>query len=121
MSAACHGRELSGYATAAYAMYTTVIPSTVANYFTQAGAADTKIIGVTMNETFAAGDPVTIRLFEAGTNIAVSNETVARGDWVECLASGKIGSGSGATDFVALSAGGSGEYIEFVGVRDMIV
>ena len=121
MSAASHGQLISGLATAAYSKNTLVIPSTTADYFTQAGAADTKIIGVLQNDTYAAGDPCTVKLFAASTHIATSNESIARGDYVEVLANGKIGSGSGITNFVALTAGGADEYVEFVQIWDLIV
>jgi hypothetical protein len=121
MSAASHGQMLSGYATAAYSKNELVIASTTADYFTRAGAADAKIIGIIQNDTYAAGDPCTVKLFAPGTFVAVSNESIARGDYVECLASGRVGSGAGATQFVALTAAAQNEYVEFVEVKDLIV
>lgn len=121
MSAASHGQTLSGYATAAYSKYELVVASTSADYFTRAGAADAKIIGMIMNDTYAAGDPCTVKLFAPCTFLGVANEAIARGDYVECLANGRVGSGAGITNFVALTAAAQNEYVEFVEIKDMIV
>lgn len=119
--AADHGQTISGYSTAAYSAYEVVIPSATADYFTRAGAADAKIVGVIQNTTYAAGDPCTVKLFAPSTFRGVANEAIVRGNYVEILANGRIGAGSGATDFVALTDGGQDEYVEFVQCFDMIV
>ncbi len=121
MSAASHGQLISGLATAAYSKNTLVIPSATADYFTQAGAADAKIIGVLQNDTYAAGDPCTVKLFAPSTFISTANEAIVRGNYIEILANGKIGAGSGATQFVALTDGGQDEYVEYVQCWDLIV
>lgn len=121
MSAASHGQTISGYASGAYSKYELVIPSSTTDKFTRAGAADAKIIGMIMNDTYADGDPCTVKLFAPGTFLGVANEAISRGDYVECLANGRVGSGAGATQFVALTGAAQNEYVEFVEVKDLIV
>lgn len=120
MSAQVHGATISGKATAAIAKFKAVIVSATADFFTQAGAADTKIVGMTITEAFNASDPVTVKLFGGGTFVGTANEAVVRGDFIEILANGFVGAGATATEFVALTGGGAGEYVEFCKVGDLI-
>jgi hypothetical protein len=91
-------------AVAAMPKFTQVIATSTADTVDVAIAASTKIIGYTLNQTFAAGDTVAVRLNEGKPRIGIASAAIAVGAFVEVTADGEFVTAVGTTELVALTA-----------------
>lgn len=94
--------------------YTQVIATSTEGQVDVAVAASTKVIGYTLNETFAAGGKTAVCLYEGRPRIGIASAAIAVGAFVEITASGQLVTSGGTTELVALSpAGAAGDYFTY--------
>ena len=98
---------VTGIAAGAIPQFARVKPTSVAGTFDVAGLAD-RSCGIAQREAFAAGDPITIALWnKPGTFKAIAKEALARGAKLYGEAGGKLqdtAEGTSYAEAVALEA-----------------